>query len=194
MKKGKQSELPVVSFESVKDWEKWLNANHTHSDGIWLRIQKKDSAPKTISYAEALDSALCYGWIDGQKKSFDKNSWLQKFTRRRSKSGWSKTNTEHAERLIEAGKMKPAGLTEIAAAKKDGRWAAAYDSPSNAIVPEDFLKELKKNKKALQFFKSLNKTNLFSIAYRLQTAKKPETRAKRMEKILEMMKKGEKFH
>jgi uncharacterized protein YdeI (YjbR/CyaY-like superfamily) len=140
----------------------------------------------------------CYfrldGWIDGQKKAHDDYSWLQKFTPRRPKSGWSKMNTRHAERLIESEKMAPAGLKEVEAAKRDGRWKAAYDSFGNATVPIDFLKELAKDNKAKAFFETLNKTNLYSIAYRLQTAKKPETREKRMKAIIEMLARGEKFH
>lgn len=192
--KKKTCEIDILSPESVKKWETWLNANYAGSNGVWLCIQKKGSAEKSPTYNEALDVALCYGWIDGQKNRNDENSWLQKFTPRRPRSGWSKKNTEHAERLIKSGKMKSPGLAEIEKAKKDGRWKAAYDSPSNAIIPEDFLKALKRNKKAEAFFKSLNKTNLYSIAYRLQTAKTPETREKRMKTILEMMSKGEKFH
>jgi uncharacterized protein YdeI (YjbR/CyaY-like superfamily) len=189
----KSAPIDVLSLRSAKDWEVWLKLNHTRSSCVWLRISKKGSAEKSLTYAEALDAALCYGWIDGQKKGYDESSWLQKFTPRRPGSSWSKKNTEHAERLIKAGKMKSAGLAETEAAKKDGRWKAAYDSPSNATIPEDFLKALRKNKKAEAFFNTLNKTNLYSIAYRLQTAKTPETREKRMKAILEMMAKGEKF-
>ncbi|MEK2644965.1 YdeI/OmpD-associated family protein [Bdellovibrio sp. BCCA] len=192
--KKKSNQKDVLSFASAKQWQSWLRLNHTRSSGVWLQLQKKSSTEKSPTYAEALDVALCYGWIDGQKKAYDENSWLQRFTPRRPRSIWSKKNTEHAERLMRAGKMKKAGLAEIEAAKKDGRWKAAYDSPSKATIPEDFLKALKKNKKAEAFFNSLNKTNLFSIAYRLQTAKTPETRQKRMKLILEMMAKGEKFH
>jgi uncharacterized protein YdeI (YjbR/CyaY-like superfamily) len=192
--KKKSSEKKVLSLKSVKQWQAWLKANHANSIGIWLQIQKKDSLKKSPTYAEALDVALCYGWIDGQKNRYDENSWLQMFTPRRPRSGWSKKNTEHAERLIQTGKMKPAGLAQIEAAKQDGRWKAAYDSPSTTSIPKDFLNALKRNKKAEKFFKSLNRTNLYAIAYRLQTAKTPETRKKRMEKILEMMAKGEKFH
>ena len=191
--KKKSGKKDVLSLKSANEWQTWLGANHAGSNGVWLQIQKKSSAEKSPTYAEALDVALCYGWIDGQKNQHDESSWLQRFTPRRPKSVWSKKNTEHAERLIRAGKMKSSGLVEIEAAKKDGRWKAAYDSPSNAEIPEDFLKSLKKNKKAEAFFKSLNKTNLYSIAYRLQTAKTPETREKRMKIILEMMAKGEKF-
>ncbi|MCF8446984.1 MAG: YdeI/OmpD-associated family protein, partial [Bacteroidia bacterium] len=155
---------------------------------------KKDSGKPTISYSEALDIALCYGWIDGQKKAFDEYAWLQKFCPRRAKSIWSKINTGHVERLIKDGRMRPAGLLAVENAKADGRWEKAYDSPSKMTIPEDFLKELSKNKKAEAFFKNLNKTNLFSIGFRLITAKKPETREKRMKEIIEMLAKGEKFH
>jgi uncharacterized protein YdeI (YjbR/CyaY-like superfamily) len=190
----KTSEIDILTFKSPKAWEAWLKANHASSNGVWLCLQKKGSAESSPTYSEALDVALCYGWIDGQKNSRDESSWLQKFTPRRPRSGWSKKNTEHAERLIKAGKMKAAGLAEIEAAKKDGRWKAAYDSPKNATIPEDFLKELSRNKRAEAFFKSLNKTNLYAISYRLQTAKTPETRERRMKMILAMMAKGEKFH
>lgn len=192
--KNKSSEKDVLSLKSIKEWQAWLKANHACSSGVWLEIQKKDSAEKFPTYAEALDVALCYGWIDGQKNRNDESSWLQRFTPRRPGSAWSKKNTEHAERLIRAGKMKSSGLVEIETAKKDGRWKAAYDSPSNADIPEDFLKALTQNKSAEAFFKSLNKSNLYSIAYRLQTAKTPETCKKRMKIILEMMAKGKKFH
>jgi uncharacterized protein YdeI (YjbR/CyaY-like superfamily) len=186
--------IKIISFASSRDFRTWLAKAHGRSDGIWLRIYKKDSDPATLTYAEALDQALCFGWIDGQKKPYDKQSWLQRFTPRRPKSGWSKNNTQHAKRLIKSGEMTPAGLKEVNAAKADGRWKAAYDSFGNAAVPEDFLKELARNKKANAFFETLNKTNLYSIAYRLQTAKKPETREKRMEAIIEKLARGEKFH
>jgi uncharacterized protein YdeI (YjbR/CyaY-like superfamily) len=187
-------EVEIINFKSAAEFRKWLAANHASSAGIWLRIFKKGSDRASITYAEALDEALCYGWIDGQKQTHDEESWRQKFTPRRTKSGWSKRNTEHAERLIRARKVEPAGLAEIEAAKKDGRWSAAYDSPSKARVPEDFMAALSKDKKALAFFGSLNKVNRYAIAYRLQTAKKPETRSRRIELILGMMKRGEKFH
>lgn len=191
--KKKSSEKDFLSLESVKAWQEWLSVNHARSSGVWLHIQKKGSAGKSPIYAQALDVALCHGWIDGQKRRHDESSWLQRFTPRGARSAWSKKNTEHAERLVRTGKMKKAGLAEIKAAKKDGRWKAAYDSPSTASIPEDFLKALKRNKRAEAFFNSLNKANLYSIAYRLQTARTPETREKRMKLILEMMAKGEKF-
>lgn len=184
----------ILRFRSPVEFRKWLTANHRQSDGICLRIFKKGSEESSVTYAEALDEALCFGWIDGQKQRHDDSSWLQKFTPRRRRSGWSKINTQHAERLIQAKRMKPAGHAEIEAAKKDGRWKAAYDSPSKSTIPEDFLAALRKNKKAYAFFESLNKANLYAIAYRLQTAKKPETRQKRMEAILAMMARGEAFH
>jgi uncharacterized protein YdeI (YjbR/CyaY-like superfamily) len=181
-------------FKSSADFRQWLEKNHARSDGIWLRIFKKVSSEKSLTYAEALDQALCYGWIDGQKKPFDEQSWLQRFTRRRAKSGWSKINTQHVARLVKAGAMTPAGLAAVEAAKADGRWKAAYASPRNARPPEDFLKELEKNSKAKAFFETLNKANVYSIVYRLDTAKKAETRAKRMKMILAMMAQGKKFH
>ena len=184
----------ILSFRSARDFRKWLAANHCQSDGIWLRIFKKNSGQPTVTYAEALDEALCFGWIDGQKQLHDERSWRQRFTPRRPKSKWSKINTRHAERLIEAGRMHQAGRSAIDAAKKDGRWTAAYDSPSKATIPEDFLAELRRDKKAKAFFDSLNKVNRYAIAYRLQTAKKPETRQRRMEMILAMLSRGESFH
>jgi uncharacterized protein YdeI (YjbR/CyaY-like superfamily) len=181
-------------FRSSADFRQWLAQNHAGSSGIWLRFFKKSSNEKSLSYAEALDQALCYGWIDGQKKPLDAQSWLQRFTPRRPKSGWSKINTEHVARLTKAGAMTAAGLAAVAAAKADGRWEAAYASQRNAGPPDDFLKELGKNKKAKAFFDTLNKANVYSIVYRLQSAKKPETRAKRMNTILAMMAQGKKYH
>jgi len=186
--------LKTLTFRSSADFRSWLELNHAVSDGIWLRIFKKGSGEKSVTYAEALDQALCYGWIDGQKQAHDEVSWLQKFTPRRAKSGWSKVNTEHAERLIKIKQMTRAGLEAVAVAKADGRWQAAYDSPRNAALPDDFLKALDMDKKAKAFFATLNKTNIYSIVYRLQTAKKPETREKRKKMILEMLAHGEKFH
>jgi uncharacterized protein YdeI (YjbR/CyaY-like superfamily) len=183
-----------MTCTSSHEFRAWLARNHNQSNGVWLRIYKKDSGVATVTYAEALDQALCFGWIDGQKKPYDSRSWLTKFTRRRPKSGWSKINTQHAKRLIKSGEMAPAGLKEVNAAKADGRWKAAYESFGRAAVPVDFLRELAKNKKAKAFFETLNKTNLYSIAYRLQTAKKPETRENRKQKIIEMLARGEKFH
>jgi len=186
--------MKILTFASALELRAWLAKNHDRSDGIRLRIYKKESAMATVSYAEALDQALCYGWIDGQKLPGYKQSWLQTFTPRRPKSSWSKKNTEHAERLIKSGAMAAAGLKEVDAARADGRWQTAYEAFGSASIPDDFLKKLAANKRAKAFFATLNKTNLYSIAYRLRTAKKPETREKRMQAIIEKLARGEKFH
>jgi uncharacterized protein YdeI (YjbR/CyaY-like superfamily) len=186
--------MTAKSFATAAQWRAWLTREHAKSDGIWLRIYKKGSGKKTVTYAEALDEALCFGWIDGQKKAYDAESFLQRFTPRRKKSIWSKRNREHVARLIAEKRMTAAGLREVDAAKQDGRWDRAYDGPRSMRVPEDFLKELKKNKKAYDFFRTLNKANTYAIAWRLQTAKKSETRARRMEVLLAMMRQGKKLH
>ena len=188
------SELPVISFASAAEWEAWLAEHHTQAPGLWLRFYKKASGRATITYREAVDGALCYGWIDGQVKTYDAESWIQRFTPRRPKSGWSKINTTRAKQLIKEKRMAPAGLAAVAAAKRDGRWQAAYDSPSSATIPPEFLRELKRHSDAETFFKTLNKANLYAIAYRLQTARKPETRRRRVESIIAKLAKGEKFH
>ena len=192
--KHQKDNLPIHFFKTVKEWKEWLDKNHASAKGIWLRFYKKASGVPSLDHPKSLDVALCYGWIDGQANKYDEESYLQRFSPRRPKSIWSKRNIENVTRLIAARKMKPAGLKEIEAAKADGRWEAAYDSPANMKVPEDFLKELAKNPKAKEFFQTLNKTNTFSITWRLQTAKKPETREKRMKAIIEMLSKGQKFH
>ena len=184
----------IKSFDSPKQWRTWLEKNHTNLEGIWLRFFKKASGVLALGYDGALDEALCFGWIDGQVKRFDEKSWIQKFTPRRKKSIWSKRNIEHVARLTKAGEMVEAGLKAFEAAKQDGRLDLAYDSPSNAVVPEDFLNELSKDKKAKAFFETLNKSNKYAIVFRLQTAKKPETRERRMSVILKMLANGEKFH
>jgi uncharacterized protein YdeI (YjbR/CyaY-like superfamily) len=184
----------VHSFTSSKEWRKWLAEHHAQSNGVWLRFFKKDSGQKTFVYAEALEEALCYGWIDGQVNKYDAESYIQKFTPRRAKSTWSKRNTAIVERLLQEGKMETAGMQQVELAKADGRWQQAYDSPRNMKVPEDFLEQLSKNKKAKAFFDALNKANQYAIAWRLQTAKKPETREKRLKEILKMMREGKKFH
>ncbi|MEZ4926885.1 MAG: YdeI/OmpD-associated family protein [Saprospiraceae bacterium] len=189
----KSNTLTRLEFKTAKTFETWLEKNHNNSSGLWLKIFKKDSGVKTVTYAEALDVALCYGWIDGQKKSFDEQAWLQKFSPRTAKSIWSKVNVGHVERLIKEGKMRPAGLKAVESAKEDGRWEKAYDPPSKMTIPDDFLQELSKNKKAEEFFQGLNKTNLFSIGFRLQTTKKQETRDRRMKEIIEKLARGEKL-
>jgi uncharacterized protein YdeI (YjbR/CyaY-like superfamily) len=194
MKTDNRKELPVISFESGDSWEEWLGQNHDTSSGIWLRFYKKGSGVRTIVYAEAVDVALCYGWIDGQAKSCDENSYFQRFTPRRPRSIWSKRNIGNVMRLEEAGKMKKAGLKAVEAAKADGRWDQAYDSPVNMSAPDDFVNELKKDPKAFAFFESLNKTNKYAIGWRLQTAKTAGTRERRMKQVLEMLSDGKKFH
>lgn len=183
-----------MPFKTQKVFGVWLKKNHAKSPGIWMQFFKKVSGIKTITYAEALDEALCYGWIDSQLKSFDDKSYLQRLGPRKAKSIWSKINRLHIARLTKEGRMTEAGLGSVMAAKKDGRWESAYDSPKNMSVPDDLLKALATHKKEERFFKSLNKANVYAIAWRLQTAKRPETRKKRMDIILAMLKKGEKFH
>lgn len=182
------------SFRSSKELRAWLTKEHARSADLLLRIYKKDSGVPSVTYAEALDQALCFGWIDARKLPFDATSWVQRFTPRKAKSRWSKINIGHVDRLIREGRMMPAGHKEIEAAKADGRWGAAYDSPANATVPPEFVRELSRNAKARQFYSTLNRANLYAIAYRLQTAKRPETKVKRMKLIIEMLARGERFH
>ena len=182
------------SFRSAEELRGWLQKEHTRADGLLLRIYKKASGVVSVTHAEALLEALCFGWIDAQKMAFDASSWLQRFTPRKPRSRWSRINVGHVERLIREGRMTPAGLAEMKAAKADGRWAAAYDSPANATVPPEFVKELARNAKARQFYSTLNRANLYAIAYRLQTAKRPQTKAKRVKMIIGMLARGEKFH
>jgi uncharacterized protein YdeI (YjbR/CyaY-like superfamily) len=160
---------------------------------MWLKLAKKDADIPSVTYDEAVETALCYGWIDGQKKGFDENFWLQKFTQRRSKSMWSKINREKAEKLIASGQMRPAGLAAIEQAMQNGRWDAAYDSQRTITVPADFQAELDKNPKAKTFFESLSSAKRYSFLFRIQTAKKPETREKRIRQFVEMLERGETF-
>jgi len=186
--------LPILLFERQDDWAAWLDEHHASSAGVWLRLAKKASDLQSLSYAEALDVALCYGWIDGQKNSYDESSWLQKFTPRGARSIWSKINREKAQQLIESGKMKPAGLKAIESAKNDGRWDGAYDSQSRATVPSDFQAALDGNPEASAFFATLNSVNRYAILFRIETAKKPETRAKRIQEFIRMLERHEKLH
>ncbi len=188
------SEMPVKLFKDPKAWATWLDKNQATSSGLWVRIAKKGAEYKSVSYDQALEVALCYGWIDGQKKTYDESSWLQKFTPRGPKSIWSKLNREKAEALIERGEMKPAGLKAIESAKQDGRWEAAYESQNRATMPADLQAELDRSLKAKEFFATLNSVNRYAILFRLQTAKKPETRAKRLRQFVEMLERGEKIY
>jgi uncharacterized protein YdeI (YjbR/CyaY-like superfamily) len=185
---------PVLHFPDARRWRAWLARNHRTPEGVWLKLAKKGSPVPSVSYAEALDEALCFGWIDGQKKSHDPNAFLQKFTPRRSRSIWSKRNIEHCERLLAGGRMTPSGQAEIDRAKADGRWAEAYDPPSRAEPPEDLRRALAGNRPARQFFEALDRTNRYAILWRLQTAKRPETRARRLETFVQMLAEGRKIH
>jgi uncharacterized protein YdeI (YjbR/CyaY-like superfamily) len=188
------TELPILPFANKKKWSDWLAKQHDKSSGVWLKLAKKDTGIPTVTYEEALDVALCYGWIDGQKKGFDNQYWLQKFTPRGAKSIWSKINTEKAQKLIASGEMKPAGLKAIEAAKQDGRWEKAYEGQKTITVPEDFQAALDKNKRAKAFFGTLNSVNRYAVLFRIHNAKKPETRTKRIQQFVEMLEKGDKLY
>jgi uncharacterized protein YdeI (YjbR/CyaY-like superfamily) len=189
-----RADLPVIPFASRDAWATWLQERHATSDGLWLKLAKKGSGIDTVTYAEALEVALCYGWIDGQKASFDDRYWLQRFTPRRARSKWSKINRQKATELIEKGEMKFAGLREVERAKADGRWDAAYDAQSTARVPEDLRRELEKNEPAREFFETLNSANRYAILYHIGDARKPETRARRIEKYVAMLSEGKKLY
>lgn len=186
--------LPTLSFETQREWETWLEQHHADTLGLWLKIAKKGTGAVSVSYAAALESALCYGWIDGQKAPLDEQYWLQRFTPRRPKSAWSKVNRKNAEALIAAGRMRVAGLRQIELAKVDGRWEAAYDAQSTVTVPPDFQSELDQHAEAREFFASLDSANRYAILYRIQTAKKPATRAARIQKLIEMLSQRQKIH
>jgi uncharacterized protein YdeI (YjbR/CyaY-like superfamily) len=183
----------VLFFETPEGWAEWLEEN-VAAPGVWLKFAKKGSGVKSINYALALDVALQYGWIDTMANKLDDTFYLQKFTPRRAKSVWSKRNREKVEAFIAEGKLKPAGLAEVERAKADGRWEVAYVGQSEAVVPEDFLAELAKNKKAQAFYETLNKTNRYAIYYRLQNSKKTETRARNIQKFITMLAEGKKFY
>ncbi len=189
-----KDDKPIISFAHVPAFREWLQINHAEHSGIWLRYFKKASNEPSIVHLEAVQEALCWGWIDGQSRSYDVISWLVKFTPRGRRSIWSQVNIGHVERLIASGRMKPAGLAVIEAAKADGRWEAAYASSSTFVMPADFMALLAKKPKAMAFFQTLNKTNQFAIYFRLHSAKRPETRERRMKDFLEMLQRGEKLH
>jgi uncharacterized protein YdeI (YjbR/CyaY-like superfamily) len=190
----RKPELPIIPFASRDAWGAWLEENHATSDGLWLKFARKGSGIETVSFAEALDVALCYGWIDSQAGAFDERYWLQRFTPRRPRSKWSKRNRARATKLIEEGRMKPAGLREVERARADGRWEAAYDAQSTATVPEDFRRELEKNEEAREFFATLNSQNRYAILHRIQDARRPETRARRIEKYVTMLRDQKKLY
>ncbi|HEX6501381.1 MAG TPA: YdeI/OmpD-associated family protein [Micromonosporaceae bacterium] len=178
---------PVLLFESSQSWEDWLEREHATSTGVWLKIAKKGAASPTVTYAEALDAALCFGWIDGQKNGSDDGYWLQRFTPRTPRSKWSKVNCDRVETLVNAGRMRPAGLREVERAKQDGRWDAAYDPQSTATVPDDLRHALDRDPEARAFFDTLDSRNRYAVLYRIQDAKRPETRQRRIETFVEML-------
>jgi uncharacterized protein YdeI (YjbR/CyaY-like superfamily) len=188
------TDSPIRLFRDQSGWAAWLEKNHREHSGIWLRIAKKNSGLRSVSYAEALEIALCYGWIDGQKRPENEQTWLQRFLPRSPKSIWSKINREKALALIEREKMRPAGLAAIEQAKANGRWDAAYDSPSRATVPEDFQSALEKSAKAKDFFAELNGANRYAILFRIQNAKKAETRARKIHEFIAMLERHERIH
>ena len=193
-KKEVKDDKPILEFRQKTAWRKWLEKNHGSSSGAWLRLAKKGSGLSSISRDDALDAALCYGWIDGQARSEGDATWLQKFTPRTKRSIWSKINRQKVQALIESGEMRPAGLAEIERAKQDGRWDAAYDSPKTISVPDDLQDELDKNRKAKSFFETLDSRNRYAILFRIHTAKRAETRAKRIREFVEMLERGERIH
>jgi uncharacterized protein YdeI (YjbR/CyaY-like superfamily) len=185
-------ELPTIAFPSPRAWETWLAKHHAGVRGAWVKFAKKGSGVKSVTYPEALDVALCYGWIDGQVRSLDERYYVQRFTPRRSRSNWSKINCGKAQRLIADGRMKPAGLAQVQAAKADGRWDTAYDSPRSAEAPDDLVAALRKNAAARAFFATLSARNRYAILHRIQDAKKPQTRARRIAQIVGMLKERKK--
>jgi uncharacterized protein YdeI (YjbR/CyaY-like superfamily) len=192
--KAPAPDLPIILFGDQAAWAEWLDEHHADSPGAWLRLAKKGAPYASVSYAEALDVALCYGWIDSQKKTFDNHSFLQKFGPRGARSIWSKINRDKIQALTEAGRMKPAGILAVESAKADGRWDAAYDPASTATVPDDLQAALDANPRAKEFFATLNGANRYAVLFRVQTAKKPETRAKRIATLVEMLERNEKIH
>lgn len=187
-------ENPVRLFRTQKDWAAWLEKNHRQHPGLWLRIAKKESGMSSVSYAEALEVALCYGWIDGQKRPENQKTWLQRFVPRSARSIWSKINREKAHALIKGGRMKPAGVEAIKKAKANGRWDSAYDSQSRAAVPEDLQSALSSSPKAKSFFAELDSANRYAVLFRIQNAKKAETRARKIREFVEMLERGETIH
>jgi uncharacterized protein YdeI (YjbR/CyaY-like superfamily) len=189
-----KSGQPNMPFASPGEWEAWLAENQASSRGLWVKIAKKGAGTASLSYAQALEVALCYGWIDGQKGALDDRFWLQRFTPRGPRSKWSRINREKAEQLIEQGRMRPPGLAQVERARADGRWEAAYDSASRATVPEDLQRELDRNPAASAFFAGLDRVNRYAILYRLQDARRPETRAARLAQFVAMLNEGRKIY
>jgi uncharacterized protein YdeI (YjbR/CyaY-like superfamily) len=186
--------LPTIAFASRAEWAAWLADHHDDIDGLWVKFAKKDSGIDSVTYAEAVEVALCYGWIDGQAAAHDDAHWLQRFTPRRARSRWSKINRDRARALIEGGEMQPAGMREVERAKADGRWDAAYEGARAATVPDDLQAALDADGHAREFFATLDSANRYAILYRLDEAKKPETRERRLRKFVTMLESREKIH
>lgn len=186
-------DLPVLLFTSQDDWRAWLDTHHTQPTGIWMKFAKKASGKSSISYDQAIEEALCYGWIDGIVNAYNDDYWLQKFVARKPKSVWSKINVAKVEALIKSGKMQPAGLATVETAKQNGNWDNAYAGSSTMTIPEDFQAALDKNPKAKAFYQTLNKTNTYAFCWQVHTAKRPETRKARIEKFITMLNNGEKL-
>jgi uncharacterized protein YdeI (YjbR/CyaY-like superfamily) len=191
---GADDGLPEIFFASAADWERWLADNHAGSDGVWIKMAKKGSGIDSVRYPEVLDSALCFGWIDGRREALDERHFLQRFTPRRTASRWSRINRDNAEQLIAEGRMRAAGLSEVERAQADGRWHAAYDGQKTIAVPDDLQRELDARPDATAFFADLSSQNRYAILYRLQEAKRPETRARRLAKFVAMLEAGEKIY
>jgi len=187
-------DLPVILFPAAADLEAWLESEHAESSGIWLKLAKKGSGVDSVTYAEAVELGLCFGWIDGQAKRFDERHYLQRFTPRRPRSKWSRLNRERVEALDAAGRMRPSGRAAVEAAKADGRWDAAYEPASTAEVPPDLERELKRDPAAREAFEALDGANRYAIIYRLNDAKRAETRERRLEKFVGMLRRGERIH
>jgi uncharacterized protein YdeI (YjbR/CyaY-like superfamily) len=186
--------LQQISFASAAAWERWLEQHHASSDGVWIMIAKKGSGVESVRYPEVLETALCFGWIDGRREALDERRFLQRFTPRRARSRWSRINREKAERLIAEDRMHMAGLGEVERARADGRWEAAYEGQRTITVPEDLRSELDARPQARAFFEGLSGQNRYAILYRLQDAKRPQTRARRLAKFVEMLEAGETIH
>ena len=186
--------LPVLAFGGLAEWEAWLEAHHATAPGVWLKLAKKGSDISTITYDQALDGALCYGWIDGQKASYDERFWLQKFTPRGKRSVWSRVNRERALELMRQGRMRPAGLARVEEARRDGRWEAAYEPPSTAAVPDDLRQALEEHPEAQAFFATLDSRNRYAILHRIATAGRPETRRRRIEQLVALLREGKKLY
>lgn len=184
----------MMAFPTQAKFRAWLDKNHAKAPEIWVKFAKKGSGIKSVNYQDAVEVALCYGWIDGLVRKLDDDYYVQRFTPRRPKSKWSKINRAKVEQLIKAGKMKPAGFAEVERAKADGRWNAAYASPSTMDVPDDLRRELEKNPRARGFFETLNKSNRYAVLYQIHDAKRPETRARRIKKFVEMFDEGKKLY